>query len=79
MCRAPEYEGPRIHASDHKTTDFLHSPNEIVEPNAYLDQLTNSEDKTQVGNTYGLVKKIAAHSFTFTYRSGKCKDETQVT
>ena len=60
-----------------QTTDFLHSPNVIVEPNAYLNQLASSEDKMKARNTYGLVKKNAARSFTFTYRTGKCIDETQ--
>ena len=57
--------------------DFLHSPINIVVPNAYLNQLGNSEDKMKARNTYGLFKKIAARSFTFTYRTGKCNEETQ--
>ena len=62
-----------------QTTDFLHSPNEIVEPNAYLNQMISSEDTKKVRDTYSLDKKNAAHTLTFTYRSGTCKDETQVT
>ena len=62
-----------------QTTDFLHSPNAIVEPYAYLSQLINLEDKKKVRNTYGLDKKNAAHILNITYRTGKCNDKTQVT
>ena len=62
-----------------QTTDFLHSPNAIVEPYAYLSQLINLENKKKVRKTYGLDKKNAAHFLTITYRTGKCNDETQVT
>ena len=62
-----------------QTTDFLHSPNAIVEPNAYLNQMIKFEDMKKVRDTYESDKKKATHAFTFTSRSGKCKDETQVT
>ena len=57
--------------------DFLHSPYVIVEPKAHMYQLANSEDKTKARNTYGLFIKNATRSLTFTYRTGKCNEETQ--
>ena len=60
-----------------RMNDFLHSPNVIVEPTTFMYQLANSEDKREARNTYGLFKKNATRSLTFTYRTVKCNDETQ--
>ena len=62
-----------------QTSDFQLSPNAIFEPNAYLNQMIRSEDTEKVRDIHCLDNKNAAHTLTFTYRSGKCKDETQVT
>ena len=60
-----------------RMNDFLHSPYVIVEPTTLMNQLANSEDKRKARNTYGLSKKNATRSLTFTYRTVKCNDETQ--
>ena len=57
----------------------LFLPKEETFPVPYLNQLISSEDKKKVRNTYSLDKKNDAHIITFTYRTGKCKDETQIT
>ena len=62
-----------------QTTDFLHSPNAIVEPYAYPSQLINLKNMKKVRNIYDLDRKNAAHFLTINYRSGKRNDETQVT
>ena len=59
--------------------DFLYQTSAIVETNKYLYQLISSEDKKKVRNTYGLNERNDAHTITFTYWTGKCNDETQVT
>ena len=51
--------------------DFLHSPYVIVVPNAYLNQLTNSEDKMKSRNTYGLVQKDCGALFHLHLQDGK--------
>ena len=46
-----------------QTIDFQHSPNAIVEPNAYLNQMIKFENMKKGRGTYESDKEEATHVF----------------